>query len=153
MTVDQQQGSEGFENSQAEEEGLIGRRVECLASWQHDKRTINAVFQLVLVVPVRVVNERAGARWRHPDKERLTRIDGGRGLLGCSRPTGNPVVVTFQLNAVPVDRRGLLGTIDELDFHGLPAGERISIISCPHCPRETLDAVAEGLYCDEVYSA
>src|SRR5260370_23535625 len=122
MTVDQQHVSVWFENSQGEEEGLVGRGVEFLAGWQHDKRTINAVFQLVLVVPVSVVNERAGARWCHPDKERLTRIDGGRGLLGCFRPTGNPTVVAFQLNALPVEPRGLFGTIYELDFHWLAAG-------------------------------
>src|ERR1700682_4765824 len=47
----------------------------------------------------------------------------GRGVFCCSRPAGNSIVVAFQLDAVPVNRRALLGTIDEFDFHGLPASE------------------------------
>src|SRR5258708_32703504 len=100
MTVDQQQGAERFEDSQTEEEGLVGCGVELLVGWQHDERTIDAVFQLVLVMPVRVVNERAGARWRHPDKEGLTRVNGGRGFLGGFRPTRHPASGTFSLSAL-----------------------------------------------------
>src|SRR6202521_4642813 len=123
MTVDQHYGSEGFESSQAEQKSLVEREVEFLTGRQHDERTINSVFQLILVVPVRVINKCAGPRWRHPDQERLPRPDRGRGLFCCSRPAGNSIVVAFQLDAVPVNRRGLLGTIDEFDFHGLPASE------------------------------
>ena len=128
MTVDQHYGSEGFESSQAEQKGLVEREVESLTGRQHDERTINAVFQLLPVVPVCVGDKCAGPRWRHPDKERLPRLDRGRGLFCCSRPAGNSIVVAFQLNAVPVNRRALSGTIDEFDFHGLP---RVSTMGGP----------------------
>src|ERR1700738_770880 len=123
MTVDQHYGSEGFESSQAEQKRLVEGEVEFLIARQHDERTINSVFQLILVVPVGVVNKCAGPRWRHPDKERLPRLDRGRGLFCCPRPAGNSIVVAFELNAVPVNRRALLGTLEEFDFDGLPTSE------------------------------
>src|ERR1700730_15004878 len=123
MTVDQHYGSEGFESSPAEQKRLVEGEIAFLIGRQHDERTINSVFQLILVVPACVVDTSAGPWWHHPAKERLPRQDRGRGLFCCSRPAGNSIVVAFQLDAVPVNRRALLGTIDEFDFHGLPASE------------------------------
>ena len=122
MTVDQQHLPEGFEDPQTEDKRLVGHGIEWLAGRQYDERTIYAVFELVGIVPMGVVNERTSTGWRHADHKRLPRIDRRRRLLCRPGPTGNPVVVAFEFNPMPVNCGRLRGAIDQFDFYWLDHG-------------------------------
>ena len=79
--------------------------------------------KLSVIVPMRVVHKRSGARRSHSNGESLSGFHGRRLFIVKTSPFRNPVVVAFELDSVPVNAGRLLQFIDDIDFHRLSLGQ------------------------------
>ena len=89
-------------------EDVVAPRIEPLPRLQHHDPAVEARGELLDVVHVGVIDERARARQRQVRDERVARLDGRGQARPGAAPPGHAVGVALQLDAVPVDRRRLL---------------------------------------------
>ncbi len=86
-----------------DEDHVIARAIEPLAGLENDEWPGEASLELLHVVHVGVVDERAGPRRREQRVEGLPGVDHRRCALAVATEPGCPAVITLQLDAVPVD--------------------------------------------------
>ena len=104
---------------------VIGIRIECAAWLEHDERADKAALELPHIVRVRVIDERACARRRHPGFKCGARRDELRTVVAEAAETGNPIVVTvLQLHAVPMHARGFAQQIRNINRGSLTARQK-----------------------------
>ena len=106
---------------QANDDDVIGLRIVALARFKNDERPVEAASQLRVLVPVRVIDERARSRRCEFRDERLPGVDRRRDIAGLSAEAGHAIVITFELDAMPMNRRRLRHSVDERDLHRFAA--------------------------------
>src|SRR6266568_5215831 len=70
---------------------------------------------------MRVVDEGAGAGWRHPRYKRRPGRDRGRDLRVRTTPSGDSIEIAFQFDSMTVNGCGILEPVHYLDLHPLTA--------------------------------
>ena len=100
---------------------MIGLWIVALAGFKHDERPVKAAGQLQILVPVRVIDERARPRWGHFCDERLPGFDGRRDMAGLSAKTGHAIVIALKLDAMPMNGCRLRHPVDQRDLHRFAA--------------------------------
>src|SRR5688572_17842212 len=91
---------------------MIGARIERLARLQNDDCAVQTGSELLEIVQMRVIDERACTREREARDERIPRCDERRDTLADSTPPDDAVRVALELDAVPVNASRFGKTVD-----------------------------------------
>jgi hypothetical protein len=94
----------------AENKCSVMLRVILLSRLQNDQRPIHTIQQLCFVMPVSMINKRSRSRRSHARHEGCSRSNSWRRLLCRAGPARHTVVVTLQLNSMPVNRCRIAGS-------------------------------------------
>src|SRR5689334_4087925 len=102
------------------------RRIRFALGWQHDQRTVQPRRHLDILVGVSVIDERSRALRGQAHDERITRSNWRCDHLVPPAPVSDAVVITLELDAMPMDRRRRLRFIDDGDLGRLALTQRES---------------------------
>src|SRR6266550_4309213 len=80
------------------------------------QRTVESGRQLHVFVRVGVIDESPRSLRRHSHHERITRRDGWRQETVPATPVADAIVITLQLDSMPMDRGGRFRAIDDGDL-------------------------------------